>query len=378
MAEDSQDRVVLQQSALAAFGEKAGAALDLDEALTAAARMVADTLQVTHAKVLEWLPDQERLLVRAGVGWAEGVVGHRTIGADIASPAGYALKSGEPVISNDLDTEERFRVPRLMHEAGVKSAVNAIIRSRETLFGVIEADSREPRHFTETDIRFLQGAANLLGLAIDRHRLGEANIALARHRETLLRELRHRVRNNVQLLSSLMNLQLSRTSFGETHTAIRALMSRVHALGVLEHHLYVEPDVDEVDLARYLMELLGQLVVLHGETAGEVRLETEIEQLRLPPDRAEAIGLIANEFVMNSFKHAFDARGGVLTTKLAREDASAVLILGDDGPGLPDAVIDQDSGLGLRLIHSLAAQLGGTVKLENAGGARLSLSFPLA
>ena len=106
------------------------------------------------------------------------------MGADLESPAGYAIRSDKPVITNDLENEDRFRMPALLRDHGVKSAVNVIIQTADTIFGVFEADSRGRRDFTERDTKFLQGAANLLGLAIERHRLRPSSPGIMMSRTT--------------------------------------------------------------------------------------------------------------------------------------------------------------------------------------------------
>ncbi|MGH6944883.1 MAG: GAF domain-containing protein, partial [Geminicoccaceae bacterium] len=117
MPGDDGERKLLQQRAeLADFGLRATAGAELDGLLQEAAAEAAESLGVSRVKVLEYLPEERRLLVRAGVGWGEGVVGRATVGADLESPAGYALQTGRPVIASDLDKEERFRIPDLLRE----------------------------------------------------------------------------------------------------------------------------------------------------------------------------------------------------------------------------------------------------------------------
>ena len=108
--------------------------------------------------------------MRAGVGWEPGVVGVATVGADLDSPAGYALRTGKPVISNHLENEERFRTPQILREYGVHRAMNVILQGDGPPFGVLKVDSRSDDEFVENDLAFLQGAANLLGMAIERER----------------------------------------------------------------------------------------------------------------------------------------------------------------------------------------------------------------
>ena len=159
-----------QQALLAELGRRALSNLEFDALLTEASRLTALGLNIRFCKVLEYLPDQNRLLVRAGTGWHDGVVGHATVGADLDSPAGYALHTGKPVISNLLSKEERFRTPRLLAEHGVQRAANVILLGEGCPYGVLEADSEVSGTFTDHDIDFLHGVANLLGVALERRR----------------------------------------------------------------------------------------------------------------------------------------------------------------------------------------------------------------
>jgi GAF domain-containing protein len=110
-----------QHALLAEIGRRALADTRFEVLLDEAARLCALGLQTGYCKVLEYLPEQNRFLVRAGVGWHHGVVGHATVGADLDSPAGYALHTGKPVISNHLDREDRFRTPELLADCGEHS-----------------------------------------------------------------------------------------------------------------------------------------------------------------------------------------------------------------------------------------------------------------
>nr|WP_247887227.1 PAS domain S-box protein [Azospirillum sp. SYSU D00513] len=166
-----------QQELLAHFGMVALKSTDVAALLQEATRLCAEGLRTELCKALERVPGpdgEDRLLVRAGVGWAPGVVGQAFVGADLASPAGFALKTGEPVISNHLGGETRFRTPQLLAEHGVRRAINVIIRGEEGPFGVLEVDSPQEGKFDMADAAFLQSFANLLGSAIDRARVEAA------------------------------------------------------------------------------------------------------------------------------------------------------------------------------------------------------------
>jgi GAF domain-containing protein len=186
---------VRQQEMLSDYGVLALKGTPFPELLDRAAQLSVDGLRAEFSKVLKYSPEEKRFLVCAGVGWEPGVVGRATVGADMASPAGYALQTGMPVISNHLENEERFRTPELLVQHGIRRAVNVILQGDGTPYGVLEVDSRSEGEFTQSDIVFLQGVANILGMAIERQRI-EGNLRQAVDRQQLLmKEVNHRVNN---------------------------------------------------------------------------------------------------------------------------------------------------------------------------------------
>ena len=176
-----------QETALSRFGTLALKSDDLDEILTEACRLVGEALGTDLAKVMQLQDNGETLLVRAGVGWKPGVVGEVTLKATDDTSEGVALKTGEPMISPDIDQETRFHYPAFLTDHGVKAVANVIIIGGKDRppFGILQIDSRTPRQFTEDDTAFLSSYANLLAAAVDRLRVigemrnGEARLRLA-------------------------------------------------------------------------------------------------------------------------------------------------------------------------------------------------------
>ncbi|WP_052003592.1 HWE histidine kinase domain-containing protein [Microvirga sp. BSC39] len=156
-----------QQERLAQFGVLALETPDFTLLLQEATRLCAEGLHTRYCKAMEYLPDEDQFIVRAGVGWKPRVIGSRT-GGDLQSPTGYAYKKGEPVISSHLDGETCFRTPQALVEHGIRRAINVPIATRSRRYGVLEADSPIESRFTEADIAFMQGFANLLGVAFER------------------------------------------------------------------------------------------------------------------------------------------------------------------------------------------------------------------
>ena len=375
MAEDAEKRLLEERAKFADFGLLAVEGADLDELLHQAAVEAARSLDVSYVKVLQYLPDEKCFLVRQGVGWGEGVVGAARIAADIESPAGYALQTGRPVISNELHKEERFRIPQLLREHDVKSAANVIIKARENIFGVLEADSREPRTFGEDDLKFLQGYATLLAFAIEQARLHEQHAQLAAQHELLLQELQHRVKNNNQSLLSLLRLQLATVTNMEARENLQKIENRIRALGFVNAQLQAGARANLVDLGQYLMAIVASLFNFQNGGETEVKLTTQISQVEVSTERAQAIGLILNEFLTNSFKYAFGEGHGNFSLHLGHEGGRAQLVMADDGPGMPEGA---RPGLGLNLIDILTKQIEGEARWDSPGkGARVTLEFPI-
>jgi PAS domain S-box-containing protein len=168
---------------------------DLDDILTEACRLVGEALGTDLAKVMELQSDGVTLLVRAGVGWKPGVVGHVTLKAEAGSSEGHALETGEPVASCDIRTEHRFEYAQFIKDHGVRALINVIIigGAGEKPCGILQVDSRRPRVFNKSDIDFLRGYANLLAATIDRFR----NLAERERAQTLLRESERRLQTLV-------------------------------------------------------------------------------------------------------------------------------------------------------------------------------------
>ncbi len=173
---DERHELLRQQVVVARFGELALRSEDLDKILTEACHLVSEALGTDLAKIGELLEDSKTLRIRAEVGWNPGVVGVAELSANEGSSEGYALRTGEPMVSPNIDREERFRYPQLLIDHGVRAVVNVIIiggRDRPP-FGIPQVNSRKPRDFTEEDIIFLRSYANLLAAAVGRLRvLGE-------------------------------------------------------------------------------------------------------------------------------------------------------------------------------------------------------------
>jgi len=368
---------IRQQEILAELGVLSLQGTLFLDLLSQTARLTAEGLDAEFCKVLEYIHAENRFLIRAGVGWQEGVVGVATIGADLESPSGFALRTGKPVISNHLENEQRFRTPELMLKHGIRRAMNVILQGDGSPYGVLEVDSRSEGEFSEHDIAFLQGAANILGMAIERQRY-ERNLkaALDRH-QVLLKEISHRVKNSLQMVSSMLHLQAS-TAEDEGLTAqLAEASSRVSAVGRAYERLAYDADVENIDLSAHLQAVCADAITvssnckLHFDGAHGIWLNA---------DRAISLALIVNELVTNAVKYAFlNRHEGHIYVRLVRPNANEALVsVRDDGIGLPsDFDLSTSKGLGMRIVTALAKQLGADItRTPQVDGNEFVVSVP--
>jgi len=369
---------IRQQEILAELGVHALQAKPFFDLLEQAARLTAEGMEAEFCKVLEYMPAENRFLVRAGVGWQEGIVGVATVGADLESPSGFALRTGKPVISNHLENEQRFRTPELLLEHGIRRAMNVILQGDGSPYGVLEVDSRSEGEFGEHDIAFLQGAANILGMAIERQRYERhLKAALDRH-QVLLKEISHRVKNSLQIVSSMLHLQASSANDDSLIAQqLAEASSRVSAIGRAYERLAYDADFENFDLSAYLQAVCADAI----SAGSNCKLHFDgTSGIWLSADRAIPLALIVNELVTNAVKYAFSNRpAGHIYVHLLRQDANTALIsVRDDGVGLAaDFDLTKSKGLGMQIVAALVKQLGADITRTTQGeGNEFVVSVP--
>lgn len=369
-----------QQELISKLGLFAIHAHDVPSLADEAVRVAAEGLGSQFAKVLEFLPEENQFLVCAGVGWKEGVVGTVRIGADLESPAGFALQTGKPVISNHLANDDRFRTPKLLAEHGVMRAANVIIQGEGDAYGVLEADSRSEGKFDDFDLHFLQSLANMLATGIERRRTDERlersakeNEILVGEKDVLLNELNHRVKNNLQVVSSLLSLEASNLDDPKAKERFGAVADRVNILSRMHRHLYESGKAAEVEFDSYLGELCNGLQAFHVGDA-VITFDNQSELVALNIDRAIPLALIVNELITNCLKHAFlPGQPGTVTVKLQSSDENVIVTVDDNGKGMS---AELPPGMGHLLITSLARQLNAEVETATQSGTSVVITAP--
>ena len=334
---------------------------------------------IDHTKILRFRPENGDLLVEAGVGWRPGVVGKTALAADFQSPAGRAFQTGAPVAIDDIKEAKEFRCPELLREHGIVSLLNVPITINGLTWGVLEIDNTRPSHFDEWDISFLTAVANVMGVCLalydaNQNRV-EAIAETARERaqfETVIRELQHRIKNNLQIIIAFLVQRLRELS-PDVQAMLNTVIGRIQSVALAHDLLSTTAKRSGVGFGDYLRSLCVNL----PQRAG-VKIEVVAQHVSIPIDRAVPAGLVVNELVTNSIKYAFGNAGGNVKVRfsLVGNSSEACVTVQDDGRGME---IPPKKGLGLTLVEKLAQQIQGRLEYEKVEtGTSAVLCFPVA
>jgi two-component sensor histidine kinase/putative methionine-R-sulfoxide reductase with GAF domain len=341
---------------------------DLQRFLDDAVVRVSAAVEIDHVKVLRYRRAQGDLVIDAGIGWNPSSLKAVSFATDMASPPGRTFQTGQPVLIADMNDAPGFRTSAPLKEHNIVSLLNVPIFVDSAVWGVLEIDSTILRGFTDDTTVFLVGVAALIGLVIRRvEALGAQTEAVAaaaqesRKREILLSEIQHRVKNNFQMLLAMLALR----SPGLGTDAERQLSSRVaeaiRAMSLAHDQLSPSQGGHVVALSSYLKALGGGLQA----TLENIAIEVMADEIKVWIEQAVPIGLIVNELVTNSVKHAFDRGGGSVQIELlaGQGPGLACLIVKDNGRGFDKS---KASGSGMKLVRALADQIRGRIEQESS------------
>jgi len=201
-----------------------------------------------------------------------------------------------------------------------------------------------------------------------------------REKETLLREIHHRVKNNMNVVSSLLSLYKNTTRNEEVKKALQVSQGRVYAMSAVHETLHNSENLAEIDLQAYLTKLSGSLIQTYAVNPGKVKLKVDGDPVKIHIDKASPLGLTVNELISNALKYAFPGdRQGRIEVIIRKRDEHLELVIADDGIGVPHGFAWRNSGsLGLKLVQSLIEkQLGGSLEMESANGTRFRIQIQL-
>jgi two-component sensor histidine kinase len=254
--------------------------------------------------------------------------------------------------------------------------MNVILEGDSTPFGVLEVDSRSEGEFSHSDIVFLRGIANILGMAIERQRIEENLRKALERQQMLMREVNHRVNNSLQIVASMLHLHSSVAESEDVQHELRQAASRIAAVARAHQRLYSGDDIEALDLGAYLRDVCRDIAA--AMPLCEINVDAK-QGMVIRTDRAVPAVLLVNELITNAGKYAYPGRDCRVWVTLARgSEDSVVISVRDEGVGLPPQFDLKSGRLGMRLVNSFAQQLRGNLQVfRKDPGTQFVLNFPL-
>jgi two-component sensor histidine kinase len=361
-----------QLTAFATFTTRALGEANIDSLMMQACLHARIGMDMTHAKLMEYLPERDRLVLRAGVGWKDGYVGQYQVPPDTNSPIGYAFSFSEPVPITDYNSEKRFHYPSILTEHGCVASLNVPLRTDLGNFGVLEVDNTSACHFSKDDVNFLTGLGNTVARAVELRRAMNAMGAAVKEKELLIREMNHRIKNNLSLVAAMMSVQARRMPESGGREELVNAVARINNLALVHDRLQLfTSSVTEVDAASHFEELCEMLRSL---LPSGVALTPKCSGWILS-DCVESLTLVANELVTNAAKYAFVGREtGEIVLGYRQEGAGWRLWVHDNGHGMaPQQEGNPARTFGNQLVATLVSRLNAEIKYGSERGTKVDV-----
>jgi two-component sensor histidine kinase/DNA-binding response OmpR family regulator len=401
-------RLRRQQSELAQFGKFALGERNLQLILVEATHICVACFGVGYAGIYRYRPEGNDLIVEAGVGWDQGVIGHAILRADGSSPHGRAFVSRTPVICDDLTMDPSFVLPRIYTRHGIVTTLDVVIGNNYqpigVPYGVLEVASTAQHNYDHYDIEFLTGIANIVATAVDtenrsaalrfaavrlqemdddRERIKRSKIALldekrriVNEQAILVQQVQHSVRNNLQLVYAMLSKQLLTTTDAAGKAGISAIARRVMTLAQLYHHVLHNGSSQVIDFSTYLSAICADFESLEGDRNPQVTLSCLAEPVILDLDSLTVLGCVTSELIAGAYAHAppdSPVTIGV-SLHLGPSGDEATLTFSIDSDAVPATANDNQHEV--EMVKRLLRQVGGTATLRSDHGVEWTLTFP--
>lgn len=268
--------------------------------------------------------------------------------------------------------------PEIETMYGFKSAATVPIFSAGKVIGSLNVVSNEKSFITDLEKDILESIGMQTGTVIARMYSEAAIKESLREKEALLTEIHHRVKNNMQIISSLLNLQSQYVEGDEVAAdVLKESQNRVKSMAMLHEKLYQSGSLTEIRFDDYVERLVTDLFYTYKIPEDQIKSVIEVEEVQLNMETAVPCGLIISELVSNSLKHAFpNKKKGELTVLVKKQKDEYELIISDNGVGLPDELdFKKTNTLGLQLVKSLVAQIDGEIELDRSHGTEFKIRF---
>lgn len=291
--------------------------------------------------------------------------------------AACLMQRHEPVVLFEMDDPDGHVCYERMFGRPVENAASVPISARGRTLGMLSLAATQPREFTVRDLQMLRSIAQQMGLALDNARLLHAAEERSEMLATAIQETHHRVKNNLQAISSLLEMHLMQP--GDLRAGMRRVKDQVRAIALVHDFLSQDADLRGVSIRPVLESLVPAAISSHTRTEQDVRIAIDAEDIVMPSKEATSMALIITELVANAVEHGFSDRPkGVVSVRLYLAKAGLTLEVRDDGNGIPeDFDPDRDGHLGTELVLRLARRhLRGSVCYTRDNGTTVTVTLP--
>ncbi|WP_337972277.1 histidine kinase dimerization/phosphoacceptor domain -containing protein [Methanobacterium petrolearium] len=233
-----------------------------------------------------------------------------------------------------------------------------------------------PEDYTDDDLKAIERLAVFYALAIQNKRADEEIKQSLEDNKILLREVHHRVKNNMQIISSLLNLQINYEDEQQAVNVLKESQGRVKSMSMVHEKLYQSPSFTKIDFKNYVEQLVKDIFYSYGINNEDIEIVMDIENIEIGIDTAIPCGLIINELVTNTVKYAFPQNKGILYIKLKSVKNKIKLVIADNGIGMSeDFDFTNSDSLGLQLVNNLVTQIDGQISLDQIHGTAFTITF---
>ena len=396
-AEEDVKRRAAQATLIYEVGQRVSSELELETLLSEIVTAVQEAFDYYGVMMLLLDEEKKRLTLESITG------GHADIMPEGLSVAlgegmiGYAAKTGKTQISGDVSKD-----PHYVRKADeiTKSELTVPIKSGDKIIGVLDIQSDKFNVFGETDVKAMEILSTQIATAIENARLYEEaqreiterkraeaqlNESL-KEKEVLLKEIHHRVKNNMQIISSLLNLQAGRIKNKKMQEMFKVSQDRIKSMALIHEKLYHSKDLARIDFSDYIRSLTSNLFSIYRVGMEAINIKLDLDEFYLDINTAIPLGLIVNELISNSLKYAFHeerawgeggkSQGEIRISLRSDNEGRTKLVVRDNGVGFPkDLDFRKTKSLGLQLVNDLVEQIDGSIELQRRGGTAFKITF---
>ena len=285
---------------------------------------------------------------------------------------GHSLNIKQGFFTNNAPSHPAYKDS---HGLEVERFLSVPVILKGELVGQISV-ANSTRDYTEKDLEAILRLTNFYTLAIQKVRDEKELKKSLNEKEVLIREIHHRVKNNMQIISSLLNLQIQYEDLDETVGVLKESQGRVKSMAIIHEKLYQSSNLTNINFKEYIKSLIFDIFHSYGIKNGSIKSVLDIKDIYLNIETSIPLGLIINEIVTNSVKYAFPKSKGMVMIKLKSLDEHMELTIADNGIGMPaDLDIENSKTLGLQLVNNLVNQLDGKLEIDTREGTEFKICF---